>query len=435
MPPTYIGDLLANLGRQRPDASAVSRTPRKTPGLLDMLGDARDAVDRRVSSTLPEGTLTGVLPDWVGGPEGLERMAAGLPKGMPDLAGAMERLGPLKPQPPKLVAPQQGPLMRAVDMAPQIEAPAILTNASKPFKAWHGSPYTFDKFSMENVGTGEGAASYGHGLYFAENQKVAKTYRDKLTPKASVHISGEPIALGNQTPRVAGKLVDTGAEDFIRRAAEHGDPAKALQEIRKFIAEDELLMKSGQISQYGRPLDMQRELKAAEELMPHMVVGPKQKGRLYEVSIDASPEELLRWDERVVNQPALLNKLPDLGYTPMSDDWQKAFPGALRSPRATKFFPDEAQGQDIVQDLGWNKAASEKLKDIGIVGTQYLDGASRVGKTARETSNYVMFDPERIKILKMLGIGEGHEADRSGNPNRPRRRRRLLLLLPLGRQA
>lgn len=42
---------------------------------------------------------------------------------------------------------------------------------------FHGSPHKFDRFDMSKVGSGEGAQAYGHGLYFAENPKVASSYR------------------------------------------------------------------------------------------------------------------------------------------------------------------------------------------------------------------------------------------------------------------
>ena len=53
--------------------------------------------------------------------------------------------------------------------------------------AYHGSPHDFDQFDSSKIGTGEGAQAYGHGLYFAESEPVAKGYRDKLSsvsPKA-----------------------------------------------------------------------------------------------------------------------------------------------------------------------------------------------------------------------------------------------------------
>lgn len=57
------------------------------------------------------------------------------------------------------------------------------------FEAYHGSPHTFEAFSMEKIGTGEGAQSYGHGLYFAERPEVAESY-------AKMSRQGGPISLG-----------------------------------------------------------------------------------------------------------------------------------------------------------------------------------------------------------------------------------------------
>ena len=49
--------------------------------------------------------------------------------------------------------------------------------------AYHGSPHKFSKFSTESIGTGEGAQAYGHGLYFAENPKVAGQYAEKINQR------------------------------------------------------------------------------------------------------------------------------------------------------------------------------------------------------------------------------------------------------------
>ena len=49
-----------------------------------------------------------------------------------------------------------------------------------PIRAYHGSPHDFNRFELSKIGTGEGAQAYGHGLYFAEKEGIAKGYRDKL---------------------------------------------------------------------------------------------------------------------------------------------------------------------------------------------------------------------------------------------------------------
>jgi len=46
----------------------------------------------------------------------------------------------------------------------------------QPTVAYHGSPYDFDAFDNGKIGTGEGAQSYGYGLYFAEHPEVAENY-------------------------------------------------------------------------------------------------------------------------------------------------------------------------------------------------------------------------------------------------------------------
>lgn len=47
--------------------------------------------------------------------------------------------------------------------------------------AYHGSPYDFDKFANEAIGTGEGWQAHGYGHYAAKSKDVAnKNYRDRL---------------------------------------------------------------------------------------------------------------------------------------------------------------------------------------------------------------------------------------------------------------
>ena len=66
------------------------------------------------------------------------------------------------------------------------------TNLPQGIVAYHGTPHDFDRFSSEHIGAGEGNQAYGHGLYFAENEGVAKGYRDILSARDS------DMRLGNQ---------------------------------------------------------------------------------------------------------------------------------------------------------------------------------------------------------------------------------------------
>jgi hypothetical protein len=54
--------------------------------------------------------------------------------------------------------------------------------------AYHGTPHLIkDKFDISKVGTGEGAQSYGYGMYFAESPEVAKTYRQQVVDANSLN--------------------------------------------------------------------------------------------------------------------------------------------------------------------------------------------------------------------------------------------------------
>lgn len=70
----------------------------------------------------------------------------------------------------------------------QIKSAELNTGEFNPYNpsilhqsAWHGSPYVFDMFSLEHIGSGEGAQAHGWGLYFAKQRDVAAHYRMRLS--------------------------------------------------------------------------------------------------------------------------------------------------------------------------------------------------------------------------------------------------------------
>lgn len=47
--------------------------------------------------------------------------------------------------------------------------------------AYHGTPYSFDRFSTEAIGTGEGRQAFGWGLYFTDLKSIAENYANAVT--------------------------------------------------------------------------------------------------------------------------------------------------------------------------------------------------------------------------------------------------------------
>ena len=76
----------------------------------------------------------------------------------------------------------------ADDLVRALKGDAVNAVAETPkpkITAYHGSPHDFDEFSLDKIGTGEGAQAYGRGLYFAEKEEVARSYRDALAPRSA----------------------------------------------------------------------------------------------------------------------------------------------------------------------------------------------------------------------------------------------------------
>src|SRR5512139_3976851 len=84
-------------------------------------------------------------------------------------------------------------------MAGATGAPAMSNAAGMGIRAYHGSPYDFNKFDLSKIGTGEGAQAYGHGLYFAENPNVAQVYHDSLGGSA-LEVGGKKITPTRGSP-------------------------------------------------------------------------------------------------------------------------------------------------------------------------------------------------------------------------------------------
>lgn len=68
-PPLGLRDMLERLRQQgqpapvRPDGSAVSKTPRPTMGLLDLVMQGIEHVDQRTKDQIPANALLGIMPD------------------------------------------------------------------------------------------------------------------------------------------------------------------------------------------------------------------------------------------------------------------------------------------------------------------------------------------------------------------------------------
>jgi len=256
---------------------------------------------------------------------------------------------------------------------PQMEGLGALLPIGAGMTAWHGSPHKFSRFKASQIGTGEGAQSYGHGLYFSENPNVAKDY--------SYRLSRDMPGL-----RETDRAHIAAANDF---------------------------------KDAGYPIDKAREgMKAAyPDATPNSIENAlnekyKHFGNLYEVDIpDEEIAKMLDWDAPLSEQPkAVRDALESLNRNGEMD-W-------LFEERMMNYEPEDFTGRDIHQAMleaakedmipnlkielerslsGSKEVVSEFLKEWGTPGIKYYDQGSR--GAGKGTRNFVVFDENLLKII------------------------------------
>ena len=220
------------------------------------------------------------------------------------------------------------------------------------------------RFDMSKIGTGEGAQAYGHGLYFADEIDVAKGYQPRS-------YKAEEMMLKKY--KAAERSEDYLTMEAWERAMMHDTP----NELRAAAAEmDDLEYRTA----YNKVAD---EL----EKLPR-------DGGLYQVEIDATPDDFLDWDLPLSEQSEAIKALGRDGET-----GSELYDRLGRTPG---FVGDGARGYGATGQLEKGSIVSKKLNDMGIKGVKYKDEFSR-GKDGG-TSNYVIFDDRLITIAKKYGI-------------------------------
>lgn len=247
---------------------------------------------------------------------------------------------------------------------------------------YHGSPHKFDQFDSSKIGTGEGAQAYGHGLYFAENPKVAKEY-SKMSP-----VGPQPA------PRryLNGVELETGTPEY--KAASLLE-SMTLPQARK-LAKEWVTNPSphDDVAYYQKVYETLNQIPAKS------AVKQKMGGNLYKVDLpDEAIAKMLDWDKPLSQQaPEVQRALQNTKNKQL-----RAVVDYASSPYSTPGLEGEVKTMgEAIKLLGMNASpakGSAMLAKQGIPGIRYLDGGSR--GAGQGTSNYVVF-PGNESLLKIL---------------------------------
>lgn len=234
---------------------------------------------------------------------------------------------------------------------------------------YHGTPHKFEptpdnplgEFTASKIGTGEGAAAYGHGIYVAQNPSVAKSY--KTAGSNELH------------KRVTGGM--NPMEEYAYDLASQG------------ITGDDLFSKMHQ--KFKNQLTSDQKF---NELDSAIKMAEKARGNFYKVDLpDEKIDLMLDWDKPLSEQSAHVQNAV-LGDINLAIEQTKArISGASeRKAFATKIELEKLEkeknrmlnlfGEDLYKQMSLGEGkfapdASSQLRQLGIPGIKYLDADSR----------------------------------------------------------
>ena len=283
--------------------------------------------------------------------------------------------------------------------------------------AYHGTPHDFEaepehpagRFRSDKIGTGEGAQAYTHGLYFAGNEAIGRFYKE---------------ALANRHRYRPKNNYEEMALSYLGSAG--GDRSRAI----KSLESSRDMYRSSSNPQW-------RDYEGAAQLLRSGWAPPRPtEGRLYKVSLDVEPGDLLDWDRPISEQNENVRRAaqqfidadnldkplwirrhdrlelfregqpPDVDWMPgladieerdgkfhvQSDSYEADFDTEAEAKgaaedyvrRAIKRSSDAAErmpGSKLVslleERLGRGDAISKHFLSHGVPGLQYLDATSR----------------------------------------------------------
>jgi len=257
-----------------------------------------------------------------------------------------------------------------------------------PLDVYHGTPHTLPpternplgEFDASKIGTGEGAQTFGYGIYTAENPAVATSY--KLAGVDTVNLMGRDGGSINISalPKPLQKAIEAnvGAPDLLGNA-------------ERFLANK--TNQSFYSEKYGAQ-SIDDSVKALKDLNA-AGVSVRDSGNLYKVDLpDEKIANMLDWDKPMAEQRNLIEKMRKAlvgGDSPLS---------RVKQFELNDFLNDKVRMRNLSPQSIINlkdPKIVERLRQAGIPGVKYFDELSR--RPGASSMTQAQLDT-RIDILK-----------------------------------
>jgi hypothetical protein len=282
----------------------------------------------------------------------------------------------------------------------------LAQSTRSPLDVYHGTPHTLPpternplgEFDASKIGTGEGAQSYGYGIYTAENPAVAKEYQFM-----------EQNWFDTSKARYKGKSINTWYEQAQK------DQERAFKTNNKALEQDATarLAYWENIMTHNHPESVLKQFtdpdygwdaatNYAKSIDLTKFSGVPRSGNLYKVDLpDEKIAAMLDFDKPMAEQRNLIEKMRKAlvgGDSPLS---------RVRQFEINDFLNDNVRLRNLrpqsIVNLN-DPQIVKRLSEAGIPGIKYLDQFSR--EAGQGTRNFVTFpgSEKSMTILERNGM-------------------------------
>ena len=305
--------------------------------------------------------------------------------------------------------------------------------------AYHGTEHDFERFQTRFMGTGEVVQAFGWGLYFAENKRIANTYRKTLSKdfgtgsqysklinsiSGATHFNVKSIKELDRNSKITKSKINQIVNDIDSKVDEYKleiDNLEKSSEIKdwndwnkSFWSKIIVWNRTGGVKpEY--PSTIMNKIELLENKIGDLnkdknsIIKNKEeiskvesKGFLYKVAIDVNENEILDWDLRHHRQS---KHTQNVIYSLME--------------KYDLFGKNIRTGKDfyiaLKRKLKSDKLASEELDKNGVKALHFHDGKSRKGyawdKSIKRVRNIVVFNEKNITIENKITGEEASDPD------------------------
>jgi hypothetical protein len=261
----------------------------------------------------------------------------------------------------------------------------------EPIITYQGSPSGHSMVDMSKIGSGEGSAARGQGMYSAEAEPIGKAYRIMTA------VRQDPLL---KKYRLNERDTNSMARDLADTEGDHGP---VVEDLRDHIENMKARLGDGTLSDV-QAAETRSQIDRSQRMIRYLNDSNRAKGHLYQLALDRPMEHFLHWDKPFSEQSDYVKQK----LQPMLDERTPVIQQArahllartqerlAQLPPGVKNQRLEADLQRYSQPVDWTNTPGEKLYGVA--------AHSALGRAAKDAEEAYPVASQYLRARGIAGI-------------------------------